>query len=130
MTETIPEEAESLLTDGRHAAFLATCGEGRPHVAPLWYRYEDGVVELVTTGRKLANVRANPRVSLAVQQATDGIPEWTVTILGTAAVVEDEEATRAANRRINRKYGVDDDAWEGENTLVRVAVGSVSLRTY
>ncbi len=130
MTGNVPEAAESLLTEGRHTAFLATCSDGRPHVAPLWYRYEDGVVELVTTGRKLANVRENPRVSLAVQAADEGTPEWTVTLLGTATVVDDEAATREANRRINRKYGVSEDAWSGENTLVRVEVGSASVRTY
>lgn len=126
----IPDEAASLLTESRETAFLATCSDGKPHVAPVWYRYEDGVVELVTTGRKLANLRENPRVSLAVQRAEAGIPEWTVTVLGTATVVDDEAATREANRRINRRYGVEDEAWAGENTLVRVTVGSASVRTY
>ncbi|MEF8842770.1 MAG: pyridoxamine 5'-phosphate oxidase family protein [Haloarculaceae archaeon] len=83
----------------------------------------------MTTGRKVENVRANPRVSLAVQKVEAGIPEWTVTLLGTARVVEDGVANRTANRRINRKYGVEPDAWE-ENSLVRVDVGSASYRTY
>jgi PPOX class probable F420-dependent enzyme len=129
MGDPVPAEAESLLTDGRQTAFLSTCADGRPHVAPVWYRYDDGVVEIVTTGRKLANLRKNPRVSLAVQRESAGIPEWTVTLLGTATVVDDEDASRAATRRINRKYGVDEDAW-AENTLVRIDVGSASVRTY
>ena len=129
MAERVPPEVEELLTSEPLAAYLATSREDRPHVAPVWYRYEDGTVELMVAGRKLANVEANPRVSLAVQRAEAGVPEWTVTLLGTAAVVEDEEASREANRRINRKYGVDPDAWAG-NTLVRVDVGSASYRTY
>jgi hypothetical protein len=52
-----------------------------------------------------------------------------VTLLGTATVVDDEEAFREANRRINRKYGVDEDA-HSENTLVRIDVGTASYRTY
>jgi len=92
-------------------------------------RYEDGTVEFVTTGRKLENIRANPRVALAVHKHTSGIPEWSVTLLGTAAIVEDEAETREANGKINEKYGAELDAWE-ENTLVRVNVGSASLRRY
>jgi nitroimidazol reductase NimA-like FMN-containing flavoprotein (pyridoxamine 5'-phosphate oxidase superfamily) len=129
VSERVPPAVEELLTSEPLTAYLATSSEDRPHVAPLWYRYEDGTVELMTTGRKLENVRSNPRASLAVQKAAAGIPEWTVTLLGTAEVIEDEAANRAANRRINRKYGVEPDAWSG-NTLVRVDVGSASYRTY
>jgi nitroimidazol reductase NimA-like FMN-containing flavoprotein (pyridoxamine 5'-phosphate oxidase superfamily) len=128
VSERVPREVEELLRS-ELAAYIATSREDRPHVAPVWYRYEDGTVEVMTTGRKLENLRANPRVSLAVQKADAGIPEWTVTLLGTAEVVEDEDANREANRRINRKYGVEPDAWEG-NTLVRIDVGSASYRTY
>ncbi|MFD1511852.1 pyridoxamine 5'-phosphate oxidase family protein [Halomarina rubra] len=130
MGANVPAEAERLLTGDPVTAHLATCDDGRPHVAPLWFRYEDGVVELVTSGRKLANLRANPRVALSIERASAGIPEWHVTVLGTASVVDDEAATRTANRAINRRYGVPEDAWEGENTLVRVDVGSATHRSY
>lgn len=129
MTDSVPQEVEELLTSEPLPAYLATCRDERPHVAPVWYRYTEGTIELVTTGRKLENVRANPRVSISVQKEDGGIPSWTVTLLGIAEVVEDEAANREANRRINRKYGVEDDAW-AENTLVRVEIGSVSYRTY
>jgi len=111
------------------AAYLATTTEDRPHVAPVWYRYEAGTVEITTTGRKLSNIRENPRVALAVQKAAAGVPEWVVTLRGTAAVIEDEDANREARRRINRKYGADEDDW-AENTLVRIEVGSASLTEY
>ncbi|MEF8756880.1 MAG: pyridoxamine 5'-phosphate oxidase family protein [Halobacteriales archaeon] len=125
----VSDEVEELLTNEPLVATLGTCADGRPHVASLWYRYDDGVVEIVTTGRNLANVRDNPRVALAVEKSTDGQPEWTVSIRGTATVIEDEDAFRTANRRINRKYGADEDAW-ADNTLVRIEVGSASHRTY
>ncbi|MFT4889891.1 MAG: nitroimidazol reductase NimA-like FMN-containing flavoprotein [Halobacteriales archaeon] len=125
----VSDEIEDLLTSEPLVATLGTCVDGRPHVAPLWYRYEDDVVEIVTTGRKLANIRENPRVALAVEKSTDGRPEWTVSIRGTATIIEDEDAFRTANRRINRKYGADEDAWT-DNTLVRIDVGSASHRTY
>jgi len=125
----VPPEVEELVAGARLTAALATCRDGRPHVAPVWYRYEDGVLEVVTAGRKLADLRANPYVSLAIERSERGHPDWTVTLRGTATVVEDEDAFRRANRRINEKYGADPDDW-ADNTLVRIAVGSASVRTY
>lgn len=129
MADRVPDEIVDRLQSEPLTAFLATSDENRPHVAPVWYRYVDGTVEITTTGRKLANIRANPRVSLAVQKAEAGIPEWTVTLLGTATVIEDETETREANRTINRKYGAAKDDWV-ENTLVRIDIGSAEITAY
>lgn len=129
MPSDVPPAAERLLESEPLMAHLATCSSGRPHVAPVWYRYAAGEVELLTTGRKLANVRTNPRVALSVQKDEAGRAQWMVGLLGTARVVEDQAATAAATRRINAKYGVEDTAWP-ENTLVRVDVGSATVRQY
>ncbi|PSP60624.1 pyridoxamine 5'-phosphate oxidase [Halobacteriales archaeon QH_8_67_36] len=129
MSNAIPEEALELLTGGVHVAHLATCYEDRPHVAPVWYDYADGAVELVITGQKLENVRRNPRVALSVQDDDGGDANWGMTLRGTATVVEDDAEGREILRRINRRYGADEDAWE-ENTAVRVDVGSASYWTY
>ena len=126
---SVPARVETLLTGDPVTAHLATCKDGRPHVAPVWFRYEDGVVELVTGGRKLADLSENPYVSLSVEKSDGGDPAWMVTLRGTATVVEDEAAFREANRRINRKYGAEDESWE-DNTLVRIRVGSASHRVY
>lgn len=129
MSDVVPAEAERLLTSEPVIAHLATCVNDRPHVAPVWYHYADGVVDVVTTGRKLANVRANPRVAISIQKDVAGRTEWMVSLKGTATVVEDEAAMRAATRRINSKYGADEGAWS-ENTLVRIDLGSATYRTY
>lgn len=110
-------------------AHVATSVDDRPHVAPVWYRYEDGVIEIVTTGRKLENMRQNPRVAVSIQKDTDGYTDWFVSALGTAEVVDDRAATEAATRRINAKYDAPPDAWD-ENVLVRIDVGSATYRTY
>ncbi|WP_256558481.1 pyridoxamine 5'-phosphate oxidase family protein [Salinilacihabitans rarus] len=128
MTE-IPDEAERLLESEPLMAHLATSVDDRPHVAPVWYHYDDGTVEIVTTGRKLGNVRENPRVALSVQKDEDGDPRWAATMLGRARVVDDETESRAARRRINEKYGADPDAYP-ENALVRIDLGSVAYWTY
>jgi nitroimidazol reductase NimA-like FMN-containing flavoprotein (pyridoxamine 5'-phosphate oxidase superfamily) len=128
MADVAPELAE-LLTAEPLTAHLATSRDGKPHVAPLWYLYDDGVVRIVTTGRKLADIRENPYVSLSVEKSEHGLPEWTATLRGTATVVDDREAFDRVNGRINEKYNVGGDAWE-ENTLVRIDIGSSSYRTY
>lgn len=129
MTDQIPPEAERLVTGEPLMAHLATCVDGRPHVAPVWYRYDDGTLEVVTTGRKLANVRENPLVAVSIQRDDGGDPRWMVTMQGRATVVDDEAERRAAARRINRRYGAPDSAFP-ENVLVRIDVGSATVRRY
>ncbi len=129
MATGLSEQAEALLTGEPRIGHLATCRGGAPHVAPLWYNVDDGVIEIATTGRKLANLRANPRVALSVQQADEGHPQWGVTVQGTATVVDDEDEGRALVRRINRRYGTDEDAWM-ENTAVRIEVGTSASWRY
>ena len=129
MSGSVPAPAEELLEDSRSMAHLATCVDGRPHVAPVWYVYEDGVVEITTGGRKLENIRSNPRVGISIQHDEDGEARWMVSLLGTATVVDDDEQFQVANRRINEKYGTEPDAYTG-NTLIRIEVGSATYRTY
>ena len=128
---SFPADAKRLLESEPLMAHLGTCVDERPHVAPVWYVYDadEGVVEVVTTGKKLENVRENSRVALSVEKSADGGPEWAVTMLGTATVVDDEVENREARRRINAKYGASPDAYAG-NTLVRIDVGSGTYRTY
>jgi nitroimidazol reductase NimA-like FMN-containing flavoprotein (pyridoxamine 5'-phosphate oxidase superfamily) len=127
--QIIPSEIEELITREPLVAHLATCSDSQPHVAPLWYRYTDGVVEILTTGQKLANIRKNPHVALSIQNDENGVPQWMVSLQGTARVIDDEEKTHEANRRLNRKYGIDEDSWT-KNVLVRIDVRSTSYRTY
>jgi nitroimidazol reductase NimA-like FMN-containing flavoprotein (pyridoxamine 5'-phosphate oxidase superfamily) len=132
---SIPGEAADLLDGARVMAHLATSVDDRPHVAPVWYAYESAdesdrpAVYLTTTGRKLRNLRANPRVALSFQRDVDGDAQWMVAARGTATVLEDDEQFGRWNPRICEKYGADPDAWD-DNTLVRVALASATCRTY
>ena len=126
-SRSIPPDARELLTSEPLVAHLATCRNDRPHAAPIWYVVRDDAIEIATTGRKLANLRENPRVALSIQKVTEGDPRWGMTVRGTATVVADE--SEAINRRLNAKYGADEDAWAG-NTGVRIDVGSVDYWTY
>jgi len=125
---TVSPEAERLLESEPLMAHLGTCAEGRPHVAPVWYRYADGVVEIVTTGRKLANIRrirGSPSRYRATRRAhaMDGL----ATRHGDGR--RRRKQTAAARRRINEKYDAESDAY-AENTLVRIEVGSATYQTY
>ena len=125
----IPPEAEALIDDAPVMAHLATCVDGRPHVAPVWYGYHDGVVEILTTGRKLANIRENPRVAISIQQDEGGVAQWMVSLLGTATVIEDREERLAAAQRFYPKYGSDASEYP-ENVLVRIDVRNATYQTY
>jgi nitroimidazol reductase NimA-like FMN-containing flavoprotein (pyridoxamine 5'-phosphate oxidase superfamily) len=129
MSDTVPDEAEELLTRKPRIAHLATCRDGRPHAAPLWYNYRAGIAEIATTGRKLTNLRHNPRVALSVQEDDDGSAVWGVILQGTASVVENEAEREAVLRRINRRYGADEDAWEA-NTPVTIDVATIDYWDY
>ena len=117
-------EAEALLTSEPLIAHLATCTENDPHVAPLWYNYRDGHIEIVTTEQKLANIRVNPRVALSVRRDEDGHGQWGVSLRRTATVIEDEDRIREATRRINRRYGVEEDSDRNNATYRAVSAGN------
>jgi nitroimidazol reductase NimA-like FMN-containing flavoprotein (pyridoxamine 5'-phosphate oxidase superfamily) len=126
----VPDEVEELLNSRREMAHVATTADDRPHVAPVWYNYEDGVVEFVTEGKKLDNIRENPRVSLSIEHSEDGHGQWHVVLFGTATVITDEEELWAGRTRLFQRYRDRDPTLEEDGeppeALVRVDVGSVS----
>ena len=127
---SVPDEVEELIADAPLSAHLATAADNRPHVAPVWYGYRDGVVSVLTTGKKLKNIQANPRVAVSIEKQGDDGPEWSVSLLGTATVVEDTDRTRAARKRVFGKYRETGDEEEGEGTLVEIEVGSATSGRY
>jgi nitroimidazol reductase NimA-like FMN-containing flavoprotein (pyridoxamine 5'-phosphate oxidase superfamily) len=126
----VPAAVAERLQQGREMAHLATAKDDRPHVAPIWYRYEDGIVEFVTGGKKLDNIRQNPRVALSIEHSEDGQGQWHVVLLGTARVITDEEELWAGRTRLFQRYRDRDPSLEEDGeppeALVQVDVGSVS----
>ena len=123
------------VANARTSAHLATSRDDRPHVAPVWYTYEErdgeGVFSIMTGGRKLANVRENPRIALSIERAAGSDTLWRVIAFGTAAVVDDRDRTDAAQRAVLEKYeGSVEAADEGGGRLVEVTVGSVDIERY
>lgn len=124
----VPAEVETLIADATLSAHVATSVDDRPHVAPVWYLYDDGVVSFVTSGRKLRNLRQNPRVALSIEKGDESGVEWTVTMLGTATVSDEPAQVEPVQRRIDEKY--DNDVDYGFQPLVEVEVASVSHSIY
>lgn len=132
---------DDFIGDRRLIAHLATSADDRPHVVPVWYGYDDGTIEVLTSGGKVERLRENPRASVSVQQDTDGRADWYVSILGTATVVEDAGSVAEAARRVFPKYlGDDETEWPdyyrsqlGDDpslSLVEIEVGSATMETF
>ena len=51
---SVQPEAEALITDAPEMAHLATSSDDRPHVAPVWYLYDDGVDPASQAARECA----------------------------------------------------------------------------
>jgi PPOX class probable F420-dependent enzyme len=79
-------------------ADLATVkADGSPHVAPVWFQYQDGQIRIVaqTNSVKIRNIQHEPRVSLSV--AIHERPYKYVLINGTAELSKEgiPELTRS-----------------------------------
>lgn len=124
------QQVESLIEDAALSAHLATTVENRPHVAPVWYDYHDGHLRVLTGGKKLRNIERNPQVALSIERADGPAVEWSVTILGTAEIVEDGEQVREVSQRINAKYRGSDDASSEAGSFVDIDIGSATAQQY
>ncbi len=127
----LPDDIVDRVAGQPYAAFLATAVDDRPHVAPVWYLYDDGHVYCFTQGRKLANVRRNPRVALAIEGQGSA---WLALLRGTVTIREDDALRRDVADRLFGQY-LDDDSGayrdadgDPQGALVDVEVGSATLR--
>jgi PPOX class probable F420-dependent enzyme len=92
-----------------HVGVLATVGPGRrPHAAPIWYLYEDGVF-VMSVGRgsqKHRNVEREGQATLAVDRRT--LPYYAVMVHGPAEIgppLTPEERLRIAVRYLGEEPG-------------------------
>lgn len=109
---SVPPGVEALIDGATVSAHVATSVGDRPHVAPVWYEYDDGHLMFTTGGKKLRNIRDNGKIAVSIEQAVGADVDWQVTLLGTATIVDDADRVRAASRRIGAKYA-DDDSGTG-----------------
>jgi len=99
MSDELLSERQTRFVEQARVAVLATVGpDGGPHVAPVWYRYEDGEFLVLTDrgSQKHRNIERDARVELCIDDKTP--PYHTVIVRGTATIVEPppDEAFRLA----------------------------------
>jgi PPOX class probable F420-dependent enzyme len=89
---------------------LATTGPGGgPHLGPVWYFWDGAAVRISTPGwtRKVADIRADPRVALGVDDQVAG--EY-LTIYGTAVIVDDARGVTELTAPLLQAYLHQDEA--------------------
>src|SRR3954447_5088322 len=94
----------SRLLDAEPVVWLSTVRpDGTPHLVPIWFSW-DGESVLIASkphAKKVANLRANPRVMLALGEPED---DFDVGLLEGVAEVLDEPAAQALPPSHLRKY--------------------------
>ena len=122
-----PEQIEDYLAMP-HIADLATGRpDGSPHVAPVWFLYEDGVVKVLaeTSSVKVKNLKSEPRVSVSI--ATDQQPYEYVIVNGVAEISEGDISEIL--RRISVHYqGTEEGERYAEKTLRELVLCLITIR--
>ena len=107
MAITLPDRLKDML-DGPNFAHLATVDDdGAPHVTTMWVgRDGDHIIFNTAEGRKKwRNVKADPRVSVAVYDAA--MPYVTYTIQGRVVDVTTDGADQVIDDLAKKYLGVD-----------------------
>ena len=138
-----PDDARRVLREGDYGVLSTADAAGVPYGVPVNYVYDEAEGALyfhcARAGRKLDNLRANPRVSLAVVGTARVVPERFIThydsVLaeGRAAVMTDESARRRAllmicerfSPGISRRDEVIERYWNAVN-IVRMDIDTIS----
>jgi PPOX class probable F420-dependent enzyme len=96
------DDREVFLSEANVAVLATVDRRGKPHGAPVWYLYRDGVFVL-STGRgsqKHRNVEANPEVTLVVDRRT--LAYYAVMARGRAEI--GDPLTDAERRELAVRY--------------------------
>jgi PPOX class probable F420-dependent enzyme len=79
---------DEFLSQPRTAQLVTLRAAGTPHVAPVWFLWDNGQALVMADGMavKVGNIRRNPAVALCV--STPGHPYVFVTVEGTANIAD------------------------------------------
>jgi PPOX class probable F420-dependent enzyme len=123
-------DARRRFSEARVARMATADLHGRPHVVPIVFAVDGGAIYSVVDAkpkrslrlRRLANIEANPRVSLLV----DGYDEdwgalWWVRADGTASVVHEGSQRERAIGLLRAKY-TQYDAWAPIGPAIVISV--------
>jgi PPOX class probable F420-dependent enzyme len=99
----LPPDLDDLLTKPNPAVIATLKPDGAPHTVATWYLWEDGraLVNMDEGRRRLAYLRADPRVSLTV---FDGDQWYSHVSLRGRVVSLTDDADKADIDRLSRHY--------------------------
>jgi PPOX class probable F420-dependent enzyme len=103
----LPPELDAFLAKPNPAVIATVRPDGSPVTVATWYDWEDGrvLVNMDNSRRRIAHMRANPRVSLTVMELSN----WGshVSLQGHVVSFEDDVDLRDIDR-LARRYGLED----------------------
>jgi PPOX class probable F420-dependent enzyme len=103
MTE---DEIHEFLSNG-HTLQVATIGiDGFPHLAPMWYRFEEGkiVFRSFTKSQKVVNLMRNPKITVLLEDGRSYDQLRGVMIKGTATLITDRDYVLGLYGRVSSDY--------------------------
>jgi len=119
------------LLQGPNLARLAyTDVDGRPKVVPIWFRYDDGDIIMVTGPRaaKLKGLEANSAVALTIDSST---PPYNVLLIDGDAALEPVDGMVPEYRGIVERYlGAAADAYLKQLRVKRQVRIRVKIRSH
>ena len=103
-----PAEIEAFINDGR-VAHVATLGDdGWPHLVPMWYVVEDGLVSFrsFTKSQKVVNLQRRPQLTVLVERGATYPELQGVMIKGTAQLNDDPGRVLELYGAMTAKYAL------------------------
>jgi len=100
------QESNNFLSNGRILRVASIGSNGTPHIAPIWYVYENGkfYVQTGPRSRKIQNIKANSKVAFSVDVGEAFYDLKAVVGKGTARILTDRKFNDEIGKKILLKY--------------------------
>jgi general stress protein 26 len=100
------QESSFFLSKGRIVRVSSVGPDGSPHVAPVWYVYENGKLYLFTgpNSRKARNIRENSKIAFCVDVGEAFYDLKAVVGKGAARILTDKKFNDEIGKKILLKY--------------------------
>jgi nitroimidazol reductase NimA-like FMN-containing flavoprotein (pyridoxamine 5'-phosphate oxidase superfamily) len=100
------QESNNFLSKGRILRVASIGADGVPHIAPIWYVYENGKLYVQTgpRSRKARNIERNNKVAFSVDVGEAFYDLKAVVGKGTARILTDKKFSDEIGKRILLKY--------------------------
>ena len=100
------QESNDFLVKGRIVRVASIGADGVPHIAPIWYVYENGKLYMQTgpESRKVRNIKANSNVAFCVDVGEAYYDLKAVVGKGRARILTEKKFNTEVGKRVLLKY--------------------------